>query len=44
MPIILGANQLMVVGAVAVVEAVAEAKVVAVVEAAAPPRERRVTA
>ena len=40
MPIILGANQLMAVGAVAVMEA----KVVAVVEAAAPPRERRVTA
>ena len=36
------ANQLMAVGAVA--EAVVEAKVVAVVEAAAPPRERRVTA
>ena len=40
MPRILGANQLMAVGAVAVVGA----KVEAVVEAAAPPRERRVTA
>ena len=42
MPRILGANQLMAVGAVA--EAVVGAKVEAVVEAAAPPRERRVTA